>query len=284
MIELMKQMEELLEKGFIRPSISPWGAPVMFVKKKDNSMRMCINYRHFNKRTVKNKCPLPMIEDLFEQLEGANDILIYSKSEGDHVCYLREVLETVKNEGLNAKLSKCVFWLREFQYVFMQCGKDYDCEILYHHGKANVVADTLSRKERQTPIRVKAYQLVLKPNLLAKIERAQIKAEQQKPYARHIISKWMVSPKGTSKLLRICSVDVSSITMVVGIDTYYWQSPTTIVITQLWPCLLSRCCMADSVERQRVGERLARKKIRILEVVKATSDKFDQIKAHMKAA
>ncbi|KAI3786530.1 hypothetical protein L1987_40280 [Smallanthus sonchifolius] len=64
MKELMSQLEELTEKGFIRPSISPWGAPVVFVKKKDGSMRMCIDYRELNKRTLKNKYPLPRLDDL----------------------------------------------------------------------------------------------------------------------------------------------------------------------------------------------------------------------------
>ncbi|KAI3819721.1 hypothetical protein L1987_13569 [Smallanthus sonchifolius] len=68
MKELMAQLDELLKKGFIQPSISPWGAPVLFVKKKDGSMRMCIDYRELNKRTVKNKYPLPRIDDLFDQL------------------------------------------------------------------------------------------------------------------------------------------------------------------------------------------------------------------------
>ena len=68
--ELKAQLQELLGKGFIRPSASPWGAPVLFVKKKDASFRMCIDYRQLNKVTVKNKYPLPCIDDLFDQLQG----------------------------------------------------------------------------------------------------------------------------------------------------------------------------------------------------------------------
>ncbi|GJT42618.1 putative reverse transcriptase domain-containing protein [Tanacetum coccineum] len=76
MIELLVQLQELLEKGLIRPSSSPWGAPVLFVKKKDGSFRMCIDYRELNKLTVKNRYPLPRIDNLFNQLQGSN---VYSK-------------------------------------------------------------------------------------------------------------------------------------------------------------------------------------------------------------
>ena len=71
MKELAKQLQELLDKGVIRPSTSPWGAPVLFVKKKDGSMRLCIDYRELNKLTIKNKYPLPRIDDLFDQLKDA---------------------------------------------------------------------------------------------------------------------------------------------------------------------------------------------------------------------
>jgi hypothetical protein len=74
--ELKEQLQDLLDKGFIRPSASPWGAPVLFVKKKDGSMRLCIDYRELNKVTIKNKYPLPRIDDLFDQLKGAQ---VFSK-------------------------------------------------------------------------------------------------------------------------------------------------------------------------------------------------------------
>jgi hypothetical protein len=71
LIELKKQIEELIEKCFIRPSSSPWGAPILFVNKKDGSRRMCVNYRSLNEVTINNKYPLPRIEDLFDQMRGA---------------------------------------------------------------------------------------------------------------------------------------------------------------------------------------------------------------------
>ncbi|GKB10127.1 putative reverse transcriptase domain-containing protein [Tanacetum coccineum] len=88
--ELSDQLKELLEKGFIRPSSSPWGAPVLFVKKKDGSFRMCIDYRELNKLTVKNRYPLPRIDDLFDQLQGSS---VYSKIDlrsGYHQLRIRE--------------------------------------------------------------------------------------------------------------------------------------------------------------------------------------------------
>nr|GEY93000.1 hypothetical protein [Tanacetum cinerariifolium] len=72
MKELSEQLQELSDKGFIRPSSPPWGAPVLFVKKKDGSFRMRINYQELNKLTVKNRYPLPRIDDLFDQLQGSN--------------------------------------------------------------------------------------------------------------------------------------------------------------------------------------------------------------------
>ncbi|GKE50349.1 putative reverse transcriptase domain-containing protein [Tanacetum coccineum] len=90
MKELSKQLQELSEKGFIRPSSSPWGAPILFVKKKDGSFRMCIDYRELNKLTIKNRYPLPRIDDLFDQLQGSS---VYSKIDlrsGYHQLRIRE--------------------------------------------------------------------------------------------------------------------------------------------------------------------------------------------------
>ena len=76
LVELKAQLQEILSKGLIRPSVSPWGAPVIFVKKKDGTLRLCIDYRMLNKATVKNRYPLPRIDDLFDQMRGA---VVYSK-------------------------------------------------------------------------------------------------------------------------------------------------------------------------------------------------------------
>ena len=74
--ELKLQLQELLEKGFICSSVSPWGVPVLFVKKKDGTLRLCVDYRQLNKMTVNNKYSLLRIDDLFDQLKGAG---VFSK-------------------------------------------------------------------------------------------------------------------------------------------------------------------------------------------------------------
>jgi hypothetical protein len=74
--ELQLQLEELLKKGYILPSVSSWGAPILFMKKKDGTLILCIDFRQLNKVTIKNKYPLPRIDDLFDQLKDAK---IFSK-------------------------------------------------------------------------------------------------------------------------------------------------------------------------------------------------------------
>lgn len=88
--ELKEQLKDLLEKGFIRPSVSPWGAPVLFVRKKDGSLRMCIDYRQLNKVTITNKYPLPRIDDLFDQLQGATCFSKIDLRSGYHQLRVRE--------------------------------------------------------------------------------------------------------------------------------------------------------------------------------------------------
>ncbi|GJX53321.1 putative reverse transcriptase domain-containing protein [Tanacetum coccineum] len=318
MKELSDQLKELSDKGFIRPSSSPWGAPVLFVKKKDGSFRMCIDYRELNKLTVKNRYPLPRIDDLFDQLQGSS---IYSKidlSQSIHVDlakiesvkdwaspksateirqflglagYYRRFIEgfskiakpmtkltqkKIKFEwsdkaeaafqlikqklcsapilalpegnedfiaycdasikGLGAVLmqrekviayasrqlkiheknytthdlelgavvfalkiwrhylygTKCTVFTdhKSLQHIldqkelnmrqrrWLELLSDYDCEIRYHPGKANVVADALSRKERIKPLRVRALVMTIGLDLPKRILEAQIEARK----------------------------------------------------------------------------------------------------------
>nr|GFC63867.1 putative reverse transcriptase domain-containing protein [Tanacetum cinerariifolium] len=88
--ELSHQLKELSEKGFIRMSSSPWGASVLYVKKKDGSFHMCIDYRELNKLTVKNRYPLSRIDDLFDQLQGSSVYFKIDLRSGYHQLQIRE--------------------------------------------------------------------------------------------------------------------------------------------------------------------------------------------------
>jgi hypothetical protein len=96
LVELKKQIDELSEKGYIRPSTSPWVAPVLFVGKKDGTRRMCIDYRALNVVTIKKKYPLPRIEDLFDQLRGASVFSKIDLRSGYHELRIRasDILKT----------------------------------------------------------------------------------------------------------------------------------------------------------------------------------------------
>ncbi|GJV93173.1 putative reverse transcriptase domain-containing protein [Tanacetum coccineum] len=274
MKELAEQLQELSDKGFIRPSSSPWGAPTLFVKKNDGSFRMCTDYRELNKLTVKNRYPLPRIDELFDQLQGSS---VYSKKDlrsgyhqlrvreedipktafrtryghyefqvmpfgltdapankKEHEEHLKAILELLKKEELYAKFSKCEIWIPELkiheknytthdlelgavvfalniwrhylygtkctvftdhkslqhildqkesnmrQQHWLELLSDYDCEIRYHPGKANVVADALSRKERTKPLRVRALVMTIGLDLPKQILNAQTKAQKPK--------------------------------------------------------------------------------------------------------
>ncbi|GKA90704.1 putative reverse transcriptase domain-containing protein [Tanacetum coccineum] len=268
--ELSGQLKELQDKGFIRPRSSPWGASVLFVKKKDGSFRMCIvirvdivghykivipfridtyldqlqgsqffskidlRSRHHQLRVHEDNIPKTVFRTRYGHFEfTVMPFGLTNASAEEHEMNLGLVLELLKKEKLYAKFSKCEFWLREiansltiltqksktfdwgeeheeaFQTlkdklcnapvlalpdgledfvvycdalglglgcVLMQRGKlfsDYDCEIRYHPGKANVVADALSRKERVKPKRVRAINMTLQSSIKDKILAAQ---------------------------------------------------------------------------------------------------------------
>ncbi|GJU20878.1 putative reverse transcriptase domain-containing protein [Tanacetum coccineum] len=134
MQELSTQLQELSDKGFIRPSSSPWGALVLFVKKKYRSFRICIDYHELNKLTVKNRYPLPRIDDLvreedilktaFRTRYGHYEFQVMPfgftntpANKEEHEEHLKLILELLKKEELYAKFSKCDFWLSNVQFL-----------------------------------------------------------------------------------------------------------------------------------------------------------------------
>jgi hypothetical protein len=113
LVELKKQITKLQAKGFIRLSSSPWGAPVLFVEKKDGTQQMCIDYRSFNEITIKNKCPLPRIVDLFDQMKGAG---VFSKIDLISEYHQLKIQES--------DIPKTAFhtWYRLYEYIMMSFG------------------------------------------------------------------------------------------------------------------------------------------------------------------
>ncbi|GJR31353.1 putative reverse transcriptase domain-containing protein [Tanacetum coccineum] len=112
MLELSNQLKELQEKGFIRPNHSPWGAPVLFVKKKDGAMRMCIDYRELNKLTIKNRYPLLIIDDLFDQLQGA---CCFSKIDLHSGYHQLRVREDIPNTAFRTRYGHFEFTVMPFR-------------------------------------------------------------------------------------------------------------------------------------------------------------------------
>ncbi|GKB94344.1 transposon ty3-G gag-pol polyprotein, partial [Tanacetum coccineum] len=159
MKELSEQLKELSEKGFIRPSSSPWGASVLFIKKKDGPFRMCIDYIELNKLTVKNRYPLPWIDDLFDQLQGSS---VYSKIDlqsGYHQLRVREedipkmafrTRHVIDNQGLAA-------YYRRFIEGFSKIGKPMtkltQKKVKFHWGdKEEAAFQLLKQKLCSAPI------------------------------------------------------------------------------------------------------------------------------------
>ena len=140
--ELKVQMEELLSNGFVKTSTSPWGAPVLFVKKKDGSLRLCIDYRQLNKVTIRNQYPLPRIDDLFDQLQGAKVFSKIDLRSGYHQLKVRreDVPKTAFMDLMNRVFGP---YLDKFVIVFIDDILVYSSSKEEHAEHLRIVLQTL---------------------------------------------------------------------------------------------------------------------------------------------
>ncbi|GKC42966.1 putative reverse transcriptase domain-containing protein [Tanacetum coccineum] len=177
MKELSEQLQELSDKGFIRPSSSPWGAPVLFVKKKDGSFRMCIDYQELNKLTMKNRYPLSRIDDLFDQLQGSS---VYSKIDlrsGYHQLRVRE--EDVPKMAFRTRYGHYEFQVMPFGLTNAPANKKEHEEHIKAILELLKKEELYAKKERIKPLRVRALVMTIGLDLPKQILNAQ--TEAQKP-------------------------------------------------------------------------------------------------------
>nr|GEY51521.1 reverse transcriptase domain-containing protein [Tanacetum cinerariifolium] len=359
--ELSRQLKELQDKGFIRPSSSPWGAPVLFIKKKDDSFRMCIDYKELNKLTVKNRYPLPRIDDLFDQLQGSQFFSKIDLMSGYHQLRVHEdaILKTtfktrythfeftlsevqflgpvINGNGIHVDPSKieaiknwkalrtptkvrsflglagyyCRFienfskvaksltiltqkcktfdWGEEQELTFQTlkdklynasvlalldgpknlCQKvlnmrhrreieifsDYNCEIRYHPGKANVVANVLSRREKVKRKRVRAMNKGLDKMI-----------EQRSDGTLYYLDRIWVPLKGDVRTLITDEARKSKYCVHQGADMmyydlrdrYWWPGMKKDIVEYISKCLT---CLKVKAEHQRPSGLLQQLKI-----------------------
>eukprot|EP00253_Pinus_taeda_P032966 PITA_32966 len=226
--ELKMQWQELLDKNYIRPSVSPWGAPVLFVRKKDGTLRMCIDYRQLNKLTIKNKYPLPRIDELFDQVKGATVFSKIDLRSGYHQIRIKD--EDIAKTTFRTRYGHYEFvvfpfgltnapatfmclmngifhpYLDQFVLIFIDDILIYSCTIEEHHEHLRIVLQTL--REHQ---------------LYAKFSKCDFfKAEIQ--YLGHVITKdgIAVDPEKIKAIMEWpVPKDVADVRSFMGLAGYY---------------------------------------------------------------
>nr|GEV10294.1 putative reverse transcriptase domain-containing protein [Tanacetum cinerariifolium] len=176
MKELLEQLQDLSDKGFIRPSSSPWGAPVLFVKKKDGSFRMCIDYQRKGDCICFSKTKIHEKNYTTRYLELGS--VVFALKIWRHYLYGTKCTVFTDHKSLQHILDQKELSIRQCRWLKLL--SDYDCDIRYHVRKANVVADALSRKERIEPLRVRALVITIGLDLPKQTLEAQIEALKPK--------------------------------------------------------------------------------------------------------
>jgi hypothetical protein len=193
MQELESQLQELQDKGFIQPSSSPWGAPILFLKKKDASFRMCIDYRELNKLTIKNRYPLPRIDALFDQLQGAKYFSKIDLRSGYHQLRVRE--EDVPKTAFSTRYGHFEFLVMPFGLTnapafFMDlmnrvCKPYLDKFIIVFIDDILIYSKT--KKEHEVHLR-KALELLRAEKLYGKFSKCEFWLEEVK-FLGHVVDK-----------------------------------------------------------------------------------------------
>jgi hypothetical protein len=211
--ELKKQLTKLQEAGYIRPSSSPWGAPVLFVQKKDGSQRMCVDYRSLNDVTVKNKYPLPRIEDLFDQIRGAR---VFSKIDLRSAFSTRYGLYefTVMSLGLT---NAPAYFMNLMNKVFMEYLDRFVVVFI-----DDILIYSKSESDHEEHLRL-VLQKLRDNELYAKFSKCEFWIDKV-PFLGHIISKGgiAVDPAKVKKIMEwSVPTTVTEIRSFLGLEGYY---------------------------------------------------------------
>jgi hypothetical protein len=228
LVELKLQLKEMMDKGYIRPSVSPWEAPVLFVKKKDGTLRLCIDYRQLNKVTIKNKYPLPRIDDLFDQLGGASVFSKIDLRSGYHQFLIKG--EDIHKTSFRRRYGHYEFVVVPFGLTnapatFMclmnnVLGKFLDKFVLVFID--DMLIYSKNREEHEEHVRL-VLQVLREHQLYSKFNKCDF-FQKQIHYLGHVLSKegMAVDPDKIRSIMEWPTPkDVSDIRSFMGLEGYY---------------------------------------------------------------
>jgi hypothetical protein len=226
--ELKIQLQELLDKEYIRPSVSPCGAPVLFVKKKEGTLRLCIDYRQLNKMTIKNKNPLARINDLFNQVGGAKIFSKFDLQSGYHQVRIKE--EDIKRTNFRTRYTHYEFVVIPFGLTntpatFMFLMNNIFSQYLDKFVVVfidNILVYSKTKEEHDEQLRI-VLQTLRKHKLYAEFDKCDF-YQKEIQYLGHVISSEgiVVDPKKIKAIMEWpVPKDVADIWSFMGITRYY---------------------------------------------------------------